>query len=177
MAEISEKLLKLAAQHWQKKSLRETHIFDDKVREFLANPRKKADSDWLSMLLTGTGFSYQMMAEALKTSRQNIHQTVNREPTGEVTIHMMQKIAAACECEFVYAFVPKGESTMVEKIIKKTVPFLNYKPAKSIDVKRQSISLAMKIKKFLAKQTGWGIIWNYEKAKSREYNWESHVVY
>jgi predicted DNA-binding mobile mystery protein A len=49
------------------------------------------------------------LAKATGLSPATVQQIEKREKVGKVTIETMRKIAAAMECEFVYAFVPKQD--------------------------------------------------------------------
>ena len=52
-----------------------------------------------------------ILAKAASLDQTTVHQIEKRESAGKVTIQTMRKIAAAMDCEFVYAIIPKQDLT------------------------------------------------------------------
>jgi hypothetical protein len=119
--------------------------------------------------------SGQMLAEKIGTSKQGVHQLVAREKSGQVTLKKMQQIAAAADCDFVYSFVPRNREEMIVKVIKRAARHLRLDLiAKYKGKQSYSIAVAARLKKFLARRTGWGIIWECDHYKDRNYQWWKH---
>lgn len=64
---------------------------------------------WIAYMRQAMCMTLSTLAKATGLSAATVQQIEKREKAGRVTIETMQKIAAAMECEFVYAFVPKQE--------------------------------------------------------------------
>lgn len=64
---------------------------------------------WIAYMRQAMFMTLSNLAKAAGLSPATVHQIEKREKTGKVTIETMRKIAAAMECEFVYALVPKEE--------------------------------------------------------------------
>ena len=64
---------------------------------------------WIAYMRQAMSMTLNTLAKTAGLSPATVQQIEKREKAGRVTIETMQKIAAAMECEFVYAFVPKQE--------------------------------------------------------------------
>jgi predicted DNA-binding mobile mystery protein A len=72
---------------------------------------------WIKTLREALSMSATQLANRLGLSRARITQLENAEINDAVTIRALREAASAMECEFIYAIVPKGNSTL-EEIIK-----------------------------------------------------------
>jgi len=64
---------------------------------------------WIAYMRQAMFMTLSNLAKASDLSPATVQQIEKREKVGKVTIESMRKIAAAMECEFVYALVPKQE--------------------------------------------------------------------
>ena len=64
---------------------------------------------WIAYMRQAMFMTLSNLAKASGQSPATVHQIEKREKAGKVTIETMRKMAAAMECEFVYALVPKQE--------------------------------------------------------------------
>ena len=64
---------------------------------------------WIAYMRQAMFMTLSNLAKASDLSPATVQQIEKREKVGKVTIETMRKIAAAMECEFVYALVPKQE--------------------------------------------------------------------
>lgn len=64
---------------------------------------------WIAYMRQAMVMTLSNLAKASGLSPATVQQIEKRENVGKVTIETMRKIAAAMECEFVYALVPKQE--------------------------------------------------------------------
>jgi len=64
---------------------------------------------WIAYMRQAMSMTLSTLGKATGSSPATVQQIEKREKSGKVTIETMRKIAAAMECEFVYAFVPRQE--------------------------------------------------------------------
>lgn len=64
---------------------------------------------WIAYIRQAMFMTLSNLAKASGLSLATVQQIEKREKAGKVTIETMRKMAAAMECEFVYALVPKQE--------------------------------------------------------------------
>lgn len=64
---------------------------------------------WITYMRQAMSMSLESLSKVVGLKTSTVHQIEKREQSGRVTIQSMQKIAAAMNCEFVYALVPKQE--------------------------------------------------------------------
>ena len=64
---------------------------------------------WISYMREALCMTQSALAKVTGLSQATVQQIEKREAAGKVTIQTMRKIAAAMNCEFAYAFVPKQE--------------------------------------------------------------------
>ncbi len=62
---------------------------------------------WIHYMRRALGITLQKLAERAGVSKASVAQAERGEAKSKVTIETLKKMAAAMECEFVYAFVPK----------------------------------------------------------------------
>jgi transcriptional regulator with XRE-family HTH domain len=149
--------------------------FDSQIKEFKNQPELTGKNTWIKWFMQGCGLSSQMLADKLGTSRQGVHQLLAREKSGQITIKKMQQIASAADCDFVYAFVPRDNEEMTNKIIKRTAKHLKLEPIATHQGTRNfSAAVTSRLKKFLQRRTGWGIIWGCSSYNKRDYQWWKH---
>ena len=85
-----------------------------KLREVMTETRIR--TGWVSYIRGAMSMSLAVLAKFSKLSTTTVYQIEQREKDGKVTLATMQKMAAAMDCEFVYAIVPKEElSTLLKK--------------------------------------------------------------
>jgi predicted DNA-binding mobile mystery protein A len=76
-------------------------------------PLKKSFMDtkvrpgWIQYIRHALGMTLEKLAERTGVTKSAIAQAEKGEAKGKVNIETLKKMAAAMECEFVYAFVPK----------------------------------------------------------------------
>lgn len=73
------------------------------------------EEGWLRTVRTALGMSGTQLAKKLGVTKARISKVERDEPHGSVTLKTMQTMAAAMDCKFVYAIVPKQN---VEEVIK-----------------------------------------------------------
>jgi hypothetical protein len=152
-----------------------TMQFDAQIKEFKARPETIGKNTWIKWVMQGCGLSCQMLADLLGTSRQEVHQLLAREKSGQITIKKMQQIASVADCDFVYAFVPSGNEEMLSKVIKRTTKHLKLEPIAEYQGTRNfSAAVTSRLKRFLQRRTGWGIIWGCSSYKKYNYQWWKH---
>lgn len=76
----------------------------------------KVRPGWIRHMRHALGITLQKLAERTQVSKASIAQAERNESKGKITVETLKKIAAAMECEFVYAFVPKEN---IKSILKK----------------------------------------------------------
>lgn len=64
---------------------------------------------WIAYMRQAMFMTLSNLAKASGLNPATVQQIEKREKVGKVTIETMRRIAAAMECEFVYALVPKQE--------------------------------------------------------------------
>ncbi len=76
---------------------------------------------WLRTVRTALGMTGTQLANRLGVTKARISKAEKSEPAGSVTLKTMQTMAAAMDCKFVYAVVPKQkvEDVIRQRAIKK----------------------------------------------------------
>lgn len=64
---------------------------------------------WIAYMRQAMCMTLSTLGKASGLAKATVQQIEKREGAGKVTIETMRKIAAAMDCEFVYAIVPKQE--------------------------------------------------------------------
>jgi len=85
--------------------------------QFVSRKYGRPRVGWVKALRMGLCMSMEQLANRLGLSRARIAQLENAEIHDAVTLHTLRETANAMECEFVYAIVPKNNSTL-EDILK-----------------------------------------------------------
>lgn len=129
---------------------------------------KRSLADFLSAI----GLTTAGLAERMQVSRQAVHQYIKGEESGAITLATLQNIAQACDCEFVYGFVPQKHDTFAEMMTDKTLAFVEAPPMRGkLSKNRVLMAYGSRIQKFLSQPTGCGQVWGLKKALRREYSW------
>ncbi len=93
-------------------------LLDKKLRawEYLRED-KRPPSGWLKAVRTALGMNSRQLAERLGVSQPSVSLLEQREPTGKVTLELLNKAAKAMGCKVVYAIVPEAWDleTLVDK--------------------------------------------------------------
>lgn len=71
---------------------------------------------WIHYIRVALGMSLKTLAKRAGSSISTVAQSEKREAQGKVTLETLRKMAAAMDCEFIYAFVPKDD---IQSILKK----------------------------------------------------------
>jgi predicted DNA-binding mobile mystery protein A len=74
-------------------------------------------SGWISYLRQALCMTLAKLAERSQSNLSTVQQIEKREAEGKVTLQTMKKIAAAMDCEFIYAMVPKKDLPLYLKQI------------------------------------------------------------
>lgn len=64
---------------------------------------------WIGYMREALCMTQSILAKAAGLDQTTVQQIEKRESAGRVTIQTMRKIAAAMDCEFVYAIIPKQD--------------------------------------------------------------------
>jgi predicted DNA-binding mobile mystery protein A len=75
----------------------------------------KVRPGWIKYMRQAIGMTQQNLAERVKVSKATVAQAESGEAKGKVTVDTLKKMAEGMECEFVYAFVPKGTISAIQK--------------------------------------------------------------
>lgn len=62
---------------------------------------------WIRAIRTAIGMTAEQLAKRLHVTRQAVSDAERREAADEITLAQLHRIAAALECELVYAIVPR----------------------------------------------------------------------
>jgi len=150
-----------------------TRDFDQAVKNFLQDPVKTVgNKNWIELLHKGAGLSCEALADKLKTTRQDINQTMQREGGGGITLKKMRAIAEVADCDFVYGFIPKNNESMAAKIVRRAAPFLDLQEVAHVrGVRNFTSAYVIRLLRFLVRSTGWGKVWAHERSLAKNYNW------
>lgn len=94
---------------------------DHQLKDWQTIARKynsRPNVGWVKTIREALSMSSQQLANRLGLSRARVAQLEHAENNDGVTLRTLKEVADALGCEFVYAIVPKGNSTL-EEIIKK----------------------------------------------------------
>ena len=64
---------------------------------------------WIRYIRTALGMNLETLAKRSQLSVSTLSQTEKREEQGKVTMETLRKMAAAMNCEFVYAIIPRTD--------------------------------------------------------------------
>lgn len=92
---------------------------DRQLKEWqvVSNKYGRPRAGWVKTLRVALSMTAEQLAKRLGLTRSRITQLENAELRDAVTLRTLKEVANAMGCEFVYAIVPKGKSTL-ENIIK-----------------------------------------------------------
>ena len=89
-----------------------------KLREI--NDKLHPASGWIKSIRSALGMNTRQLGDRLKATASGVRALEKKELSGAVTIHTLEKVAEAMECELVYAFVPRESlDAIVEKQARK----------------------------------------------------------
>jgi len=93
---------------------------DSQLKEWqsVSSKYNRPRAGWVKTLRTVLSMSAEQLANRLGLTRSRIIQLEKAEVHDAITLRTLRETANALECEFVYALVPKGHSTL-EGIIEK----------------------------------------------------------
>ncbi|MGD8583065.1 MAG: helix-turn-helix domain-containing protein [Gammaproteobacteria bacterium] len=93
--------------------------------------------DWIRSVRTQRNMQGKELAKKMKVSPARISVLEKDEQRGAVTLKMMQKAAAALDCNFVYALVPRHQRQAAKPRIRLDASYMNGdKHAQADDVDR-----------------------------------------
>jgi len=117
---------------------------------------------WISYMRKAMCMSQSLLAKAAGLNQVTVLQIEKREIDGKVTIQTMRKIAAAMECEFVYAIIPKQELTefLKKKALAKAARIIrNVDVHMTLEDQRVSEDINERIKRVAEDLLAKGDIW------------------
>jgi predicted DNA-binding mobile mystery protein A len=62
---------------------------------------------WIRTIRRALGLTLAQLGERLNISQPSVFDAEKREAAGDITLSQLRRFAAALECNFVYAFVPR----------------------------------------------------------------------
>lgn len=63
---------------------------------------------WLRAIREGLGLTLENVGKKLGQSRRRIQEFEDAEASDRITLHSLRRVAAAMDCELIYAIVPKS---------------------------------------------------------------------
>lgn len=125
-------------------------------------PLRSEDQGWIKQMRESLGMTLSKLGDACGLAPSTIAQAEQREAEGKITVETLRKTAAAMNCEFTYAFVPKSDlSLYVEKMA--------YEKAKrilqtadlhmSLEDQQVNVSLESRIQRLKSKLLAEGKVW------------------
>jgi predicted DNA-binding mobile mystery protein A len=73
-----------------------------------AKQEPRPQRGWLRAIREGLGLTLQTVGKQLGQSRRRIQEFEEAEANDRITLHSLRRVAAAMDCELVYAIVPKS---------------------------------------------------------------------
>lgn len=80
----------------------------------------KIQPGWVKYIRRALGMTLQQLAKRAGLSVSTIAHIERSEAAGTASLNTLKKVAAALECEFIYAFVLKNDAEDIEAILKKS---------------------------------------------------------
>ena len=129
---------------------------------------RKAEKDsrvrpgWIRYMRNALGMTLKNLSMRAGVSIATIAQAERSEAKGKVTVETLRTMAAAMECEFVYAFVPKNK---LKEILQSQAELKAKKLLKSADVhmsledQQVKQSMSERIERLAAKLIETGEVW------------------
>ena len=68
----------------------------------------RPESGWIRVIREALGMSQAVLARRLGIGPASVHKLERAEPRGGISVNKMNEVAAALNCTFVYALVPKS---------------------------------------------------------------------
>jgi predicted DNA-binding mobile mystery protein A len=72
-----------------------------------AKQEARPQRGWLRAIREGLGLTLETVGKKLGQSRRRIQEFEDAEAKDRITLHSLRRVAAAMDCELVYAIVPK----------------------------------------------------------------------
>lgn len=114
-----------------------------KVEEIRAFQKQtQGVNSWINYLRQGLGMSLTQLAARCGVAQSSISNSIKLEEQGRITIGKLEEIAAAMDCELVYALVPrkKLEDLMREQALAKTHSLMKH-TATHMELEDQKVHL------------------------------------
>jgi len=73
----------------------------------VSNWPSRPQRGWLRAIREGLGLTLETVGKKLGQSRRRIQEFEDAEAKDRITLHSLRRVAAAMDCELVYAIVPK----------------------------------------------------------------------
>ena len=73
-----------------------------------ARKEARPQRGWLRAIREGLGLTLESVGKKLGQSRRRIQEFENSEANDRITLHSLRRVAAAMDCELVYALLPKS---------------------------------------------------------------------
>jgi predicted DNA-binding mobile mystery protein A len=73
-----------------------------------AKQEARPQRGWLRAIREGLGLTLENVGKKLGQSRQRIQEFEEAEAKDRITLHSLRRVAAAMDCQLVYAIVPKS---------------------------------------------------------------------
>src|SRR5258708_4496672 len=73
-----------------------------------ARKEARPQRGWLRAIREGLGLTLENVGKKLGQSRRRIQEFEDAETNDRITLHSLRRVAAAMDCELVYAIVPKS---------------------------------------------------------------------
>jgi predicted DNA-binding mobile mystery protein A len=130
------------------------------LRKYAGNTKLR--TGWIHYMRTTIGMTLKNLADRARISVSTVAQSEKREIQGKVTLDTLQKLAAAMDCELIYAFIPKTEIQILlkEKALAKAQKILS-KANTHMSLEDQEVQQSMKerIERLAEKLIRDGDIW------------------
>jgi predicted DNA-binding mobile mystery protein A len=72
-------------------------------------------SGWIYAIRQGINMSLRQLGQRLSITPQSVREIEEREKNGTISLKVLKQVAAAMDMQFVYGFIPKGNS--LEKMV------------------------------------------------------------
>lgn len=104
-----------------KKALeQQRRVMDKKLQSWLHLRAEKAPPvGWLRAIRGALGISSRQLAQIIGVDSSAIIRLEEREPTGKITLELLNRAAQSMDCKVIYAIVPNDESESLEAIVER----------------------------------------------------------
>lgn len=150
------------------------HLLDKKLKAWAAiRNDKPPPTGWLKAVRTALGMTSSQLAQRLEVTQPSISLLEEREPTGKVTLELLNKAAKALGCKVVYAIVPEDRNleTLVDNRAKQLASELVASVEHSMRLEAQGSEEAIQQIEQLAyelKSKMDSRLWNLMKSEKRK---------